>query len=162
MCLLREMKADYDLVSEIIKLNRRSRETVNCAGLYEYILGPLAAGDLAPVKASQIILPLLANVEAARIRAQGAYLKWMEYMTRVVWGLFSFLFSSYDNGLLLCIRYQIRGRQHEVLEKVPSPFGWITLVPSRPLFGEIPDVPYSWNEPGWDIGPAMNLGTAWE
>lgn len=100
------MKADYDLVSEIIKLKRRSLETVNCAGLYEYVMGAVADEEPARTKAGQIILPLLADIEAARIRAQGAYLKWMEYMTMVVWGSFSFLLSSYDNERLTFM-YQV-------------------------------------------------------
>lgn len=40
----------------------------------------------------QVILPLLADIEAARIRAQTAYTKWMDYMTGIVWrSVFSFL-----------------------------------------------------------------------
>ena len=33
----------------------------------------------------QVILPLLADIEAARIKAQTAYTKWMDYMTGIVW-----------------------------------------------------------------------------
>lgn len=145
VCVLREMKTDYDLISEIIKYERKSRHSVDCTGLDEYIFrGQVADVEAAWLKGCQVVIPLLADVEAARIKAQDARAKWMEYMARVVQG------------------YQIRGREHEVLEKVPRPFGWINLVPPRPLFGEIGNIPYSWNEPGWDIGPAMNLGTAWE
>ncbi len=45
----------------------------------------------------------------------------------------------------------------------PNPFRWVSLVPSRPgstdlLFGEVDDIPYSWNEPGWDVGDPFDPG----
>ena len=44
----------------------------------------------------------------------------------------------------------------------PHPFRWMLLVPSRlaaslPPLGEFGEIPYSWNEPGWDIEAAWDL-----
>lgn len=89
ICFLREMSADVDLVSEIIKHERKSPEPVNCAGLYEYIWNANPSA-----MTGQVILPLLADVGAARAKAQTAYTKWMEYMTAVVWKSISLLFLA--------------------------------------------------------------------
>ena len=86
ICSLLALSADYDLVSEIIKYERRSPEPVNCAGLDQFLLNE----EFSSVK-DQVILPLLADIEAARIKAQTAYTKWMDYMTGIVWrSVFSF------------------------------------------------------------------------
>lgn len=75
------MSADDDLVSEIIKYKRNSLETVNCTGLDQHLLDP----SCSTIK-NRVILPLMADVEAARIKAQHLYTKWMAYMTGIVWG----------------------------------------------------------------------------
>lgn len=79
-CILHEMSADDDLVSEIIKHERKSREPVDCAGLSRSFFSPLNYPTT-----SQIVLPLLADITAARIKGQIAYRAWMEYMTGIIW-----------------------------------------------------------------------------
>ena len=71
-------------------------------------------------------------------------------------------FLTTANVSLLCVRYQESGRDHELLNMAPHPFRWMVLVPSRlaadsPPLGEFDEIPYSWNEPGWDIEAACYL-----
>lgn len=101
------MSADVDLVSEIIKHERKSPEPVNCAGLYEYIWNANPSA-----MTGQVILPLLADVGAARAKAQTAYTKWMEYMTAVVWKSISLSFLAYDSQRLTS-GYQVSGTAPE-------------------------------------------------
>ena len=76
------MGGDDDLASEIIKYERMSAEPVNCAGLNQYLMdGSVSATT------RQILFPLLWDPEAAKIRAQTAYTRWMEYMTGIIWQL---------------------------------------------------------------------------
>ena len=98
ICSLLALSADYDLVSEIIKHERRSPEPVNCAGLYQFLLNE----EFSSVK-DQVILPLLADIEAARIKAQTAYTKWMDYMTGIVWRLVFSSLSFFGFGTLATV-----------------------------------------------------------
>ena len=76
------MGGDDDLASEIITYERKSAEPVSCAGLNQYLMD----GDL-NATTGQIVFPLLRNPEAAKVRAQNAYTRWMEYMTGIIWQL---------------------------------------------------------------------------
>ena len=80
------MGGDDDLASEIIAYERKSTQPVNCAGLSQYLMD----GDFS-VTTGQIISPLLWDPEAAKVRAQTAYTRWMEYMTGIIWQLAPFL-----------------------------------------------------------------------
>lgn len=51
----------------------------------------------------QVILPLLADIEAARIKAQTAYTKWMDYMTGIVWRLVFSSLSFFGFGTLATV-----------------------------------------------------------
>ena len=82
VCSLIAMGGDDDLASEIIAYERMSAEPVNCAGLHQYLMD----WGFSATK-GQIIYPLLWNPEAAKIRAQIAYTRWMEYMTGIIWQL---------------------------------------------------------------------------
>lgn len=144
ICSLRELSADDDTVSEIIKHERGSPEPVNCAGLDQNLLDTSFS-----TLAGQATFPIVWDVEAALVKARVAYRKWMEYMTGIIW------------------EYQKRGRLHEVSHMAPSPVRWMELVPSRPpftalSFGEKDEHRYSWSELGWDVQPAGNTGTACE
>ena len=80
------MGGDDDLASEIIRYERMSAEPVNCAGLKQYLMD----GDFSATT-GQNIFHLLWDQEAANIRAQTAYNRWMEYMTGIIWQLVPFL-----------------------------------------------------------------------
>ena len=77
---LRQLGADDDLASEVIKYERGSLEPVNCAGLVEELLNSNSS-----VVKDNIFLPILADVEGVRLKAQSSCTKWMEYMTGVIW-----------------------------------------------------------------------------
>ena len=64
-----------------------SPESINCAGLEENLV------DADYTMKAPIFIPLMADVEAAREKAQSAYRKWMEYMTGVIWGLVTSVLS---------------------------------------------------------------------
>lgn len=78
--MLGELGADDDLISEIIKYERRSPEPIDCTGLEEKLL------EEDYTMRAPVIVPLMVDVEAARIHAQNAYTKWMSYMSGVIWG----------------------------------------------------------------------------
>ena len=163
---MRELGADDDLVSEIIKYERRSLEPINCAGFKD---GLIKADHTMRVS---VIVPLMASVEVALKKAENAYTRWMNYMSGVIWGLVTSLVPLVRaNGLHLYISFQERGRIQEVLDMAPYPFRWMSLVPSRPksrkllfgefnentsgrptsrklLFGEFNETTYFWNDPG--------------
>ena len=80
------MGGDDDLASEILTHERKCAKPVNCAGLYQCLMD----GDLSATT-GQIVSPLLRDLEAAKIRAQIAYTRWMEYMTGIIWQLVSSL-----------------------------------------------------------------------
>ena len=151
---MRKLGADDDLVSEIIKHERRSPEPVNCDGLNQ---------DLLDASSGTMKYNGTLAIEAARVKAQNAYLVWMEYMTGVVWwsvlSIFLVVRQPMAEGF---IRYQERGRDQEVLRMAPDPLSWMAMIPPRPLPGDVKETWYSWNEPGWDIGPAVDMRTAWE
>lgn len=80
ICSLRELSADDDTVSEIIKHERGSPEPVNCAGLDQNLLDTSFS-----TLAGQATFPIVWDVEAALVKARVAYRKWMEYMTGIIW-----------------------------------------------------------------------------
>lgn len=107
ICSLQVLGADDDLVSEIIKHERGSREPVNCAGLDQHLLDP----SFVTTK-DQVIHPILADIEAARVKAQNAYHKWMSYMTGIVWGLSSLSLLFYYSQRLTLV--------HQVSDTLPA------------------------------------------
>ena len=161
ICALRRLSGDDDLVSEVVKHERKSSQPVNCDGLGIR----LEEANLSNIR-DLVILPILANVAAAEVKAQNAYKRWMEFMTGVVWESASLAYlPCKSQPLILCIRYQKRGWHQELLNMAPHPFHWMSLLPRKPpstrlLFGELSDTQYSWDEPGWDIGPGTNMGVA--
>lgn len=163
ICALRHLSGDDDLVSEVVKHERKSSQPVNCDGLGIR----LEEANLSNIR-DLVILPILANVAAAEVKAQNAYKRWMEFMTGVVWESASLPYlPCKSQPLILCIRYQKRGWHQELLNMAPRPFHWMSLVPRKPpstrlLFGELNDTQYSWDEPGWDMGPPTNMEMAWQ
>ena len=64
-----------------------SPEPINCAGLEEHLV------DADYTIKAPVFIPLMADVEAARTKAQDAYGKWMKYMTGVLWALVTSVLS---------------------------------------------------------------------